>query len=332
MPENLRQGFSFWRVHECTHDYNHSVYFDEENREHLWEGYDAIAQTREAIQYIKANRNKTFLLFLSWGPPHEPYDNAPDEFRKLYEHVEPKLLPNVPDSLSQMTRDWLKGYYAHISALDHCIGELINAIRETGIEKNTLLVFTSDHGDMLNSHAEVKKQKPWEESLSIPFLLRYPGKLKSSKMEKVFSIPDVMPTLLGLSGIDIPGTVEGIDFSGALTGEENLAVEGGLILCPVPFHQWSYKNGGREFRGIRTEQHTFVRDLDGPWLLYDNITDPYQLDNLCGKPECRSLLDSLDSKLRAMLANHKDEFLEGKEYMRKWNYTWDMDDSLKTRQ
>ncbi len=100
-------------------------------------------------------------------------------------------------------------------------------------------------------------------------------------------------------------------------------------MCPVPFHQWSYKNGGREFRGIRTEKYTYAKDLNGPWLLYDNEKDPYQLNNLVGKEETKSLQKDLEKKLQKMLDVRGDKFLEGAEYMKAWNYSWDNNDSIK---
>lgn len=323
VPKECRQGFDFWKVHECTHDYNNSFYFDENNRLHKWEGYDAIAQTNEAINYIKTHKNNPFLLFLSWGPPHEPYNTAPPEFKRIYKDSKIALRPNVPDSMKVKATEWLKGYYAHITALDDCIGKLQQAIRETGMEENTIFVFTSDHGDMLGSHGEEKKQKPWEESIAIPFLLKYPAKLKGGEIKKVFSFPDIMPTLLGLSNLEIPSSVEGIDFSGELFGTENLEIDGAYIACPVPFHQWPYEKGGREYRGIRTERYTYVKDLNGPWLLYDNQNDPYQMNNLCNKPQYAKLQAELEQKLRNLLRQRKDEFLKGEKYMKMWNYSWD---------
>jgi arylsulfatase A-like enzyme len=331
VPKERRHGFDFWKVNECTHDYNHSVYFDEENAQHMWEGYDAIAQTNEAIRFVTENKENPFLLFLSWGPPHAPYETAPEAYQELYKSMEINVRPNVPDSLIDETKEWLKGYYAHISALDHCVGQLQDAIKAAGLDHNTIFVFTSDHGDMLKSQGQVKKQQPWAESIDIPFILKYPEKLGGNRvnMDKVFSVPDIMPTILGLCGLEIPQTVEGLDFSGELLGEGELSVDGALITCPVPFHQWSYKNGGREYRGIRTERYTYAKDMKGPWLLYDNTTDPYQLNNLCNKPEYKKLQDELEKKLQKLLTQRGDEFLEGKEYMKAWNYTWDGDDSIK---
>lgn len=329
VQKERRQGFDYWRAFECTHDYNNSYYYDENNVRHKWEGYDALAQTKEAISYIKNNKENPFVLFLSWGPPHAPYQTAPKEYQKLFEDVDIEVRPNVPDSLVEQTISWLRGYYAHIAALDDCVGQLQKAIKEEGLDENTIFVFTSDHGDMLNSHGQLKKQKPWEESISIPFILKYPSELKPGTINKVFSYPDIMPTLLELSDLTIPETVEGISFSGELLGKEDLQIDGGFILCPVPFHQWSYKNGGREYRGIRTQRYTYVVDLNGPWLLYDNQTDPYQLNNLCNNQDFTKIQFDLDNKLQKMLDERKDNFLDGHSYMKAWNYAWDNDDSLR---
>lgn len=331
VPKERRQGFDYWRAFECTHDYNNSYYYDENNVRHKWEGYDALAQTREAISYIKNNKENPFVLFLSWGPPHAPYQTAPEEYRKLFKDEDIAVRPNVPDSLIEQTKNWLRGYYSHIAALDDCVGQLQKAIKGEGLDENTIFVFTSDHGDMLNSHAQLKKQKPWEESISIPFILKYPTELMPGIMDKVFSYPDIMPTLLELSDLTIPETVEGISFSGELLGKEDLQIDGGFILCPVPFHQWSYKNGGREYRGIRTQRYTYVIDINGPWLLYDNQTDPYQLNNLCNNPDFSRIQTDLDNKLQKMLDERKDSFLDGHAYMKAWDYAWDNDDSLTFR-
>lgn len=329
IPKERRQGFDFWRVHECTHNYNNSMYYDEDNNKHTWEGYDAFAQTKEAIKYINSHKDEPFLLFLSWGPPHEPYETAPEKYKEMYATMDIKLRPNVPEEYKERATGWIRGYYAHISALDDCMELLQSAVKKAGIEENTIFVFTSDHGDMLGSHGEVKKQKPWEESILVPMIMKYPQKLQPGEMNKVFSFVDIMPTLLGLSNLEIPKTIEGTDFSGELLGTKRVKVEGAFITCPVPFHQWSYMNGGREFRGIRTERYTYVKDLNGPWLLYDNENDPYQMNNLCNNPEFTGLQVDLEKKLHNILKKRGDEFLSGAEYMKRWNYFWDMDDSIK---
>jgi arylsulfatase A-like enzyme len=328
IPAGRRQGFDFWKVNECTHNYNNSVYFDEHDVKHVWEGYDAIAQTREAINYIQSSGEEPFLLFLSYGPPHAPYLTAPEEYREMYPAGEVELRPNVPEQLQEQARESIAGYYAHITALDDCMKELLDAVHEAGMEDNTILVFTSDHGDMLYSHGMVKKQKPWEESIHVPFLLRYPALLGTGQVtvDMPIGTPDIMPTLLGLSGLGIPESVEGLDYSGHLKGEEDLDVKAALIMCPVPFHQWSYIRGGREYRGVRTRQYTYARDLQGPWLLYDNHADPYQQNNLVDNEDYAGIRQELEAELDRLLAMTGDEFPSGPELMKAWDYDWDNND------
>ena len=325
VTEENRQGFEYWKVLECTHDYNNSIYYDEENVKHSWQGYDAEIQTDSAISYIERNKGKPFMLFLSWGPPHDPYLTAPEKYRNIYaDRKNIKVRPNVPDSLAEAATKQIAGYYAHIAALDEYIGRLQVAVKEAGIERNTIFVFTSDHGDMLWSHALTYKQKPWDESVLVPFLLKYPRKFKKAREVTIpFVTPDIMPTLLGLSGLPVPDRVEGTDFSGYLLGKEDLDIKAGLIMCPVPFHQWSFQNNGREYRGIRTERYTYAKDLKGPWLLYDNEQDPYQLNNLVNRPEYALIQKDLEAELSRLLKKTGDEFREADYYMKKWNYDYD---------
>lgn len=330
IPAERRRGFDFWRVYECTHDYHQSVYYDEVNRRHEWEGYDAFAQTQTAMDYLQEHKDTSFVLFLSWGPPHAPYQTAPEPYQQIYDSVDIALRPNVPDSLAERAQRAIKGYYAHMSALDDAIAKLQESLRSHGLEENTIFVFTSDHGDMLYSQGMVKKQKPWDESIRVPFLLKYPAAFgrEGKALDVPLGTPDILPTLLSLSGLDIPETVEGQDFSGYLQGGMPPDTAR-LIMCPVPFHQWKYSNGGREYRGIRTPRYTYVRDLQGPWLLYDNQKDPYQLVNLCNLSEHAALQAQLDQLLQARLEATQDEFLPAQAYMDQWHYRWYGNDSLR---
>jgi len=335
IPLERRQGFDFWQVLECTHDYNNSFYYEDTPKRLKWNGYDAIAQTKSAVNYIseKAKGDKPFLLFLSLGPPHAPYNTAPEKYKAMFSPNEIEVRPNVPDELRALARKDIAGYYAHMAALDECMKMLLDAIDDNNVKENTIFVFTSDHGDMLYSHGHVKKQQPWDESLLVPFILRYPAKLGpvGKTVEMPINTPDIMPTLLGLSGIEIPKTVQGTDYSKVITGEEKSTNESVLIQCPVPFHQWNYSKGGREYRGVRTDRFTYVRDLNGPWLLYDNKVDPYQMTNLLGMDEYIFIQSDLEHQLQEWLRKTNDNFLPGNEYMKKWGYRWDGNDSLQVQ-
>lgn len=325
IPESHRQGFDFFKVLECTHDYMNSAYYDNNDTEKkLWNGYDAFDQTKEAVRYIEghAKKEKPFVLFLSWGPPHNPYEAVPKEYLDLYKDKEISLRPNVPDDTREKATRNLKGYYAHIAALDQCVGMLQDSIKKQGIEDNTIFVFTSDHGDMLGSQGLECKQKPYEENILVPFLLKYPAMFgkEGRTVESIFSSVDIMPTLLGLSKINIPKTVEGKDLSLILRGKTTDFTEAALIECVTPFGEWERRKGGKEYRGIRTKRYTYVRDLSGPWLLYDNRKDPFQLENLVDRDTYKSCQEKLDKQLSCLLQERGDSFLPGEYYIKKWGY------------
>lgn len=326
IPRERRQGFDFWKVMECTHDYNASEYYDDDPAKKRWEGYDAVAQTGEALEYIRSrNSNRPFALFLSWGPPHNPYETAPKEFLDRIPEEDIILRENVPAECADRARKDLRGYYAHIMVLDDCIGQMLKQLDESGIADNTIFVFTSDHGDMLYSQGEIRKQRPYDESIRVPFLLRYRAKLgkEGRSVDWPINAPDIMPTLLGLCGLDIPKTVEGYDFSRALCRKGKPHVDGALLACITPFGEWTRKHGGREYRGIRTQRHTYVRDLNGPWLLFDNEADPFQRTNLCNSPESGDIQRRLEKILNRMLKERGDSFDPGESYIKQWGYTVD---------
>lgn len=327
IPRERRQGFDYWKVLECTHDYNNSPYYADGPKKLKWDGYDAFAQADDAEKYLRepARKDKPFLMWLSWGPPHNPYESAPKKYQDLYKPEDIKLEPNVPPERAERARRELAGYYAHCSALDDAFQRLLNALDESGLAENTIIVFTSDHGDMLHSQSQERKQRPWEESARVPMLFRVPASLniKPQRVTGTINSEDVMPTLLGLCKLPIPKTVEGFDFSSYMHGAVDPSGGATIIRCISPFGEFTRQRGGREYRGVRTPQTTFVRDLNGPWLLFDNQKDPYQLNNLANQPEHAALQKQMDTLLSRKLKEQHDEFLSGEKYIAQWGYKTD---------
>jgi arylsulfatase A-like enzyme len=263
-------------------------------------------------------------MFLAWGPPHNPYGTAPANHRALYKPDDLKLRPNVPAHMEDRAREDLAGYYAHCSALDDCMGQILQTLRDARLDDDTIVVFTADHGDMLYSQGLQRKQKPYDESVRVPMLIRWPkGGLKAAKLAAPFNTEDIMPTLLGLSGIAIPKSAEGLDYTAHLRGGPDPSGGATVIQCPSPFGEWVRAKGGKEYRGVRTARHTYVRDLSGPWLLFDNEADPYQMTNLVNKPENAKLQAELDALLTKKLKERGDDFLPGQDYIAKWGYKVD---------
>ncbi|MHA7941587.1 sulfatase family protein [Formosa sp. 3Alg 14/1] len=326
-PGERRQGFEFWNGNECTHNYNHSVYYDNDNPERkIWEQYDTFDQTDAALHYINDRKaiEDPFLMIVSYGTPHGPYHTAPKSYRDRFNPEDIKLRPNVPEKSQKRAKKELSGYYAHITAIDDMIGKITQQLKDDGQWDNTIILFTSDHGDLLGSHGELKKQQPYDESIRVPMLLKLPAnkKIAPSINKTVVNSEDILPTLLGLTDIAIPSTIEGTDFSPNILNNEELD-NAALIRSIQPFGSWNRNRGGREYRGLRTPRYTYTRDLNGPWLLFDNQEDPYQETNLIGNEKYATIQSELDTQLTQRLKTNKDEFLPGPEYVKKWGYTVD---------
>ena len=342
IPPERRLGFDYWRALECTHDYYNSKYYHQDEKEpRIWPGYDAISQTREACQFIADKQHENpFCLFISWGPPHDPYiapqqymDRFPVDGIRLRENVHDFVAAEqmkqesdtaIPshfqpgrerfqDALSRDAGDteirkWYSGYFAAIETLDDCMGEIIAALEDSGQLDDTIIVFTSDHGDNLGSHRQYGKQLPYEESISIPFIVRYPDKIKAgTKTDALLAPQDMMPTVLSLAGIPCH-EVDGKDISGAAMGRDRDMQDAVLIMKSVWLSTNWITNGNGPWRGVRTKRYTYARRSDSlkPWMLFDNEADPQQMNNLVDDPAYAGLLKELDEKTDELLEQAGD--------------------------
>ena len=317
LPEH-RQGFDFWKAAECDHNYVSSHFYEGDSSQiRHWEGYDAYAQTTAACDYLREHTKseKPFFLFVSYGPPHAPHDTAPEEFRRSYSQANIEIPPNVLPEDQEVVRKELVGYYAHCSALDKCVGELIDTINKTGLNRNTIFLFTSDHGEMMGAHgvAPPTKQWPYDESVRVPLIIRLPEMQSPREIRTPIGTPDILPTLLALAGIAIPHTVEGDNLSEILHSSATASDRAALIMQVSP---WS-KNLD-EYRGIRTEKYTYVRKMDGPWLMFDDQKDPWQMSNLIHDPDYTDVRADLERKLQEELGKIRDTFQPRQHYIDQW--------------
>ena len=212
--------------------------------------------------------------------------------------------PNIPAAGTRWGdyyREQVRHYYAMITGVDEQFGRIVDALDDAGLAENTILVFTSDHGNCLGIHDQMTKNVPEEESMRIPLLIRYPGKLLPRKEDLLISVPDLYPTLLDLMGLgeEVPPGVEGVSHAELLLTGKGPRPTSQLYLW-IPCEQPSM---GR--RGVRTKQHTLVVDhmpgKEEQLILYDNIADPYQLRNIAeNQPDVvnRLVREELDPWLR----------------------------------
>ena len=317
-PGERRLGFDYWAVWECHHQYFQGRYYGDTSEIKNIEGYEPEGQTDMAINFIRQNKKEPFCLFLSWGPPHNPYELVPDKYKRLYsiDFITPR--PNCKDVDIQD----IINYYAAITALDENFGRLMKTLDNLGLKKNTIVVFTSDHGDMLWSQGVIKahKEQPWEESISVPLIIRYPEVIPENvQLDTLISSVDLVPTLLGLMNFPVPETMQGQDLSPIIRGEERGGPDSVFLMEIVPSIP-AMRQGIKEWRGIRTKRYTYARWQDGKvWVLYDNLRDPYQMKNLADNPNYRNLRESLEKKLQSWLRKTKDDFLPWKEHIRQLN-------------
>jgi arylsulfatase A-like enzyme len=303
-PPQRRQGFTdYWAAYNCHHDYLDPKYYLNDSPELIRvAGYEPEVQTDLAIEFLRREHLQPFNLWLSFGTPHDPYDRIPDCYLDQYPLDEIEFRPNAlsPNPAA------ITGYYAHITALDAQVGRIMDALDECGLVENTLVVFTSDHGDMLWSHMLRNKQLPYEESIHIPLIMRLPGALEAQQQsDLLISVVDFAPTILGLLQIKAPPSMEGIDLSRAILGQTADLPTSVFINNYGAFDQ---ARGMQPWRGVRTSRYTYARWLHGSAVLFDNLEDPYQLNNLVLNPAHAALCTAMEQELERWLDIVGDSF------------------------
>ncbi|HEC43424.1 MAG TPA: DUF4976 domain-containing protein [Bacteroides sp.] len=327
-----RQGFDHWKALECSHQYNNMPYYENEDFEmKYWNKYSPFAIIADAEKYLEevTKDENPFLLFISLATPHFPHHTAPEEYKQMYPLEDLNLRENVIEDNYPQLREELQGYYAHCTATDKVVGDLILKLKDLGIFESSIIIFTSDHGEMMGSHGIRPKEKTmaWDEAIKVPFLIRYPG-IGDNEGKEVFSplhTPDILPTMLSLAGLKIPDRIEGEDLSSTIVNPEKQKDRAVLIMSVYPLTTTPIT----EYRGIRTMQYTYVKTPEKATMLFDNIADPFQMNNLLGKPESQKLQDRMDKLLRKKLEAIGDEDFKPKEYYpEKWGFDFSKGPSI----
>ena len=321
-PPERRHGFDFWYAYG-TYDYhNRPMYWSNEaSRDsfHFVDQWGPEHETDLAINYLENKGNKyrdddkPFALMVSMNPPHMPYGLVPEKYKLLYDEVHLDSLvqfPNIPKKGSKWGdyyRKNIKNYYAMISGIDDQLGRIMAILKSTGLEKNTIVLFTSDHGNCLGIHDKISKNNHYEESMRVPFLIRWPEHIQPRIDDLLISTPDFAPTLLGLMGFDedIPPETDGIDYSSLfLTGDGERP--NSQLFMSVNVGKEAF--GGR---GLRTHRYTLIiqKDYDkrDQVELFDNHKDPFQLTNIA--EEEINIRRELTKELEGWLIKTKDPWL-----------------------
>jgi len=315
-PGWRRHGFQTFEGFNRGHWYpTGAQYFDNEGHLIKPNVYQPTHQTDLAIDFMKRNRNHPFFCFLSWGPPHQPYRTTKEW--SIYDPAKLEFRPNVPAEVRNdpKARKWMAGYYGSCSALDHEMGRLIRFLDENDLADNTLLVFTSDHGDMLGSHGLFYKEKPEEESMHIPLYMSLPGRIRGRQsVETLASSVDLTPTILELCGLRPYAGIAGRDISGAVLGRNSkvdFIYAQGAMTDGKPRDidgSWGVMDG-KEWRAFVTSTHKIVQTIDLKTVaLFDLENDPYEMKNLVGERSTAALEKDLRARMHRWGREINDPF------------------------
>jgi arylsulfatase A-like enzyme len=267
--------------------------------------FEPAYRADQAIRFIESQSKATdpWMFFLSWIPPHPPFV-APPGFADKYRQ-EIQLQPNVPPGRpEEVARKSLPDYYGMIESLDVEFARILQALERSGAAEDTIVVYSSDHGEMIGSNGYARKRWPHDNSARVPFLIRYPRKIRPGQVfTQPFSTPDVYPTLAGLAGVKTPPGLDGLDYSSLLLGAASTPPRDYAFLQMmygyVPWPGW---------RSLRTEEYMYARTVKGPWLLFDERKDPYETKNLVEERSARSIVQQMDRRLAAVMKETGDSW------------------------
>jgi arylsulfatase A-like enzyme len=331
-----------WKAFNFHHEnYGEKSYYHTETprKIHYGEGiYEPDAQTDFAIDFMQrsARQKAPFACVLSWGPPHDPWgpDNVPARFWDMFKDTQfphpPNYLPadDLPyadkwakfrPGERERLESWRRGYYAQVASIDWNFGRLMRALEAAGVARDTIVVFTSDHGELFGAHGRRAKNIFYEEAVRVPMLLRWPGGIPAGRRSDVcLSTVDIMPTLLDLMGLgpDIPGEAEGMSLAPHALGKPGPEPQAAFMqICGST----AAFVDGHEWRALRDKRFTYARfRVDGRELFFDNVADPYQMNNLIADPAHSALIRGYRGMMQAKMDSLKDNFAPCTWYEKNW--------------
>ncbi len=304
-----RHGFSYWHAYGTYDDHLRPMYWDTHAKRDEYAFVNQWGPTHEvnqAINYLRTkwDKSKPFAMVISMNPPHTGYSLVPNHYQTIYKDLDPESLivrPNVPPKSHPMGRFYrqnIRNYQACVTGVDDQFGRLMAALKEQGLEEDTVVFFFSDHGCCLGAHGCEAKNNPYAESICIPMMIRWPGHIAPRDDSYLIEPVDLAPTILGLTGGSIPPTMQGRNLAPYLLDEVPMPQKewqlymkhGEPLTLETPAHpvcDCSVKLAKPEdygSRGIRNPRWTCVfnyGDASGQLTayLFDRQTDPYELKN-----------------------------------------------------
>jgi arylsulfatase A-like enzyme len=242
-------GFAEYVIPRVHHCHTKQYYTENGGPEMVAEGWSLDFEVERAGQFFqqRKTREEPFFLYFNISPPHCPVADIPEEFRTLYDPAEVPLRGNVDESVDQREgwchtasvyrhdfrfyglglpyarqlpegyglRELTAEYYGAVTWADAAFGRLLDHLEAAGLDENTLVVFSADHGDFLGSHGRFQKGQPHDESARVPLIARWLGQYPAGETrEGVVSLLDLAPTFLAEAGVETPAHMHGESLAG----------------------------------------------------------------------------------------------------------------------
>lgn len=262
------------------------------------------------MAFVRQHRDEPFCYMLSLPDPHGP-NTVRAPYDTMYANVEVSLPASFRREAGQIPgwgrptnlrpgqlRQLMRKYYGMVKCIDDNVGEILATLRELKLMDDTMIVFTSDHGDLCGEHGRLNKGVPYEGSARIPFVMYCPGKvMPKTVVDQALSCVDFLPTVMSLLETPVPHEVDGRDASSLFQGMDASWNDACFLRSTSGKNVWL---------AAVTESHKLVYSTaDEPWLL-ELKTDPDELSNRFGEPELRSLVATLTQQLQKYARDHHD--------------------------
>jgi arylsulfatase A-like enzyme len=299
-----RGGYDYWlaaNMLELTSEPYDTTLYDNDGIPVRLPGYRVDALTDAAIRYVDAHRAEPFYLFISYLEPHfqnrtDDYP-APDGYEELYRE---RWLPPDLAALGGSAHQHIAGYYGMVKRLDEALGRVLDALRSLGLLDNTILLFTSDHGNHFKTRNGEYKRSCHESSIRVPTALSGPGFVGGGRLPQLVSLVDLPPTLLGAAGLPIPSQMEGHSILPLIRREPVgwpeevfIQISESQVGRAVRTHHWKYSVVAMDKDGYKDSGANRYSEE----FLYDLKADPYELANLIGFRSHRAVAEVLRERL-----------------------------------
>jgi arylsulfatase A-like enzyme len=275
--------------------------YDENGESVQLPGYRVDALTDAAIRYIDKNKENPFFLFVSYVEPHNQNQRddypAPESYRGRY--TSRWTPPDLAQFQGSANRH-LDGYYGMVKRLDEALGRLQDTLISLKLDKDTIILFTSDHACHFRTRNQEYKRSCHESSIRVPTAVSGPGFESGGQIRELVSLLDIPPTLLDAAGIPVPDEMQGRSVLPLVKRQAEEWPDDVLI-------QISESQVGRAIRTARWKYGIDAPDSDASkdmfadryveQYLYDLESDPYELQNLIGFPSHREVSDRLQQRL-----------------------------------